>query len=131
MTRRGRQQRGPAPLAERDGEGYLRLPFGAGRHAPIASADQSRVIAALGFPVHYEPIGVDEFAAAMTVRGLPAHLVQHLSNVAVDYQNGVFAGMNDNVARIGGRAPLSVDAFVIAHKPAFETSGPNFVPARG
>lgn len=87
--------------------------------------------AALGFPVHYEPISVDKFAAAITVRGLPAHLVQHLSNVAVDYQNGVFAGMNDNVARIGGRAPLSVDAFVIANKPAFETSGPNFVPARG
>ncbi|MGH3165301.1 MAG: NAD(P)H-binding protein, partial [Trebonia sp.] len=32
---------------KRDGEGYLRLPFGEGRHAPIASADQSRVIAAL------------------------------------------------------------------------------------
>ncbi|MGW4485105.1 NmrA family NAD(P)-binding protein [Amycolatopsis sp. NPDC004368] len=32
---------------KRDGEGYLRLPFGDGRHAPIASADQSRVIAAL------------------------------------------------------------------------------------
>jgi uncharacterized protein YbjT (DUF2867 family) len=32
---------------KRDGEGYLRLPFGEGRHAPIASVDQARVIAAL------------------------------------------------------------------------------------
>jgi NAD(P)H dehydrogenase (quinone) len=30
-----------------DGQGVLRLPFGKGRHAPIASADQARVIAAI------------------------------------------------------------------------------------
>lgn len=144
----------------RDGEGYLRLPFGEGRHAPIASVDQGHVIAAvladpqphdhaaytlhgpvemnhhdiaaimsstLGIPVHYEPISVAEFATAMTGRGLPAHLVQHLSNVAVDYQNGVFAGTNDNVEKIGHRAPLSVEEFVIQHKSRFATSGPNFV----
>ena len=145
---------------KRDGEGYLRLPFGEGRHAPIAAADQSRVIAALlldpsahdravytlhgpvelnhydiardmsatlGIPVHYEPISVEEFASAMTERGLSAHLVQHLSNVAVDYQNGVFAGTNDIVATIGGRAPLSVEQFVTENKADFDTSGPNFV----
>ena len=99
---------------KRDGEGYLRLPFGDGRHAPIAAAGQSRVIAALlldrvphdraayslhgpgeldhyeiaaelaatlGFPVHYEPISVDEFASAMADRSMPAHRIQHLSNV--------------------------------------------------
>jgi NAD(P)H dehydrogenase (quinone) len=148
----------------RDGEGYLRLPFGEGRHAPIASVDQSRVIAALlldpephdratytlhgpvelnhheiaramsttlGIPVRYEPISVEEFAAAMTERGLPAHLVQHLSNVAVDYQNGVFAGTNANVERIGHRAPLSVEQFVLDNKSDFDTSGPNFAPAAG
>lgn len=123
---------------KRDGEGYLRLPFGEGRHARIAAADQSRVIAALlldpephdravytlhgpaeqnhydiakamssvlGYPVHYEPISVEEFASAMLERGLDEHLVQHLSNVAVDYQNGVFAGTNDVVATLGGRPP--------------------------
>lgn len=146
----------------RDGEGYLRLPFGEGRHAPIASADQSRVIAGLlanpeprdrgvytlhgpaevnhhdiarvmsgtlGLPVHYEPVSVAEFAAAMTDRGFPAHLVQHLSNVAVDYQNGVFSGTNDNVEKIGLRAPLSVEQFIEANRPAFDESGPNFVPS--
>ncbi|WP_329066750.1 NmrA family NAD(P)-binding protein [Amycolatopsis sp. NBC_01480] len=146
----------------RDGEGYLRLPFGEGRHAPIAAADQSHVIAALltdpephdravytlhgpveldhheiaaamaatlGFPVHYEPISVDEFAAAMTARGLSPHLVQHLSHVAVDYRNGVFAGTNDNVERVGHRVPQSVGEFVTAHKDRFDLSGPNFVPA--
>jgi NAD(P)H dehydrogenase (quinone) len=145
----------------RDGEGHLRLPFGAGRHAPIASVDQAGVIAglllepephdgavytlhgpveldhheiaramsdALGLPVRYEPISVEEFAAAMTARGLPAHLVQHLSNVAVDYRNGVFAGVNDNVEKLGGRPPLSVAQYVTDNRAAFVTSGPNFVP---
>ncbi|WP_046498946.1 NmrA family NAD(P)-binding protein [Streptomyces odonnellii] len=147
---------------KRDGEGYLRLPFGDGRHAPIAAADQSHVIAALlldpepydravltlhgpveldhhdiarimsrtlGFPVHYEPISVEEFASAMTARGLHPHAVQHLSNVAVDYRNGVFAGTNHNVEQIGRRAPLSVEQFVTERRTDFDTSGPNFVPA--
>ncbi|MFI5586084.1 NAD(P)H-binding protein [Amycolatopsis sp. NPDC051758] len=146
----------------RGGEGFLRLPFGEGRHAPIAATDQARVIAAvladpephdragyslhgpveldhhdiartisgvLGIPVHYEPISVEEFASAMRRRGMAAHPVQHLSNVAVDYRNGVFAGTNDVVEQVGGRAPLSVERFVVERKADFETSGPNFVPA--
>jgi uncharacterized protein YbjT (DUF2867 family) len=145
---------------KRDGEGYLRLPFGEGRHAPIAAADQSYVIAAilidpephdravyplhgptemnhhdiaramstaLGHPVHYEPVSVEEFAAAMTSHSAP-HLVQHLSNVAVDYRNGVFAGTNNVVATVGGRTPLSVEQFVSADKADFESSGPYFFP---
>ena len=79
--------------------------------------------------MHYAPITVEEFASAMTARGLPAHLVQHLSHVAVDYQNGVFAGTNDNVEKISRRAPLSVEEFVIENRTDFDTSGPNFVPA--
>ncbi|MEV0074296.1 NmrA family NAD(P)-binding protein [Amycolatopsis sp. NPDC050768] len=147
---------------KRDGEGYLRLPFGEGRHAPIASADQSRVIAALllqpephnraayslhgpvelnhhdiakaiatelGHPVHYEPISVDEFSASGLDKGADAHLVQHLSNVAIDYRNGVFSGTNDVVEKIGGRPPLSVADFVRENRADFATSGPRFVPA--
>ncbi|MDX3075498.1 NmrA family NAD(P)-binding protein [Streptomyces sp. NPDC088354] len=152
----------PSWWERREGEGRLRLPFGDGRHAPIAAADQSYVIAALlldpepydrailtlhgpveldhhaiartmsgtlGIPVRYEPISVEEFASAMTERGMHPHTVQHLSNVAVDYRNGVFAGTNDNVERIGHRVPLSVEQFTVAHKHDFEASGPYFVPA--
>ncbi|WP_372666831.1 NmrA family NAD(P)-binding protein [Amycolatopsis kentuckyensis] len=144
----------------RDGEGLLRLPFGEGRHAPIAAADQGRVIAAvladpephagaayslhgpvelnhreiaeimagaLGIPVRYEPISVEEFSASMAARGLPAHLIQHLGNVAVDYRNGVFAGTNDVVEQVGGQAPLSVEQFVLANKESFAGNGPYFV----
>ncbi|WP_290052030.1 NAD(P)H-binding protein [Amycolatopsis solani] len=141
----------------RDGIGYLRLPFGDGRHAPIAAADQARVIAAvlaepephdraayrlhgpveldhhgiaaavsaeLGIPVRYEPISDEEFAGAMTRHGFPAHLVQHLGHVALDYRNGVFAGTNDNIEKIGGRAPLSVGQFVRENRAEFDTDGP-------
>jgi NAD(P)H dehydrogenase (quinone) len=105
--------------------GVLRLPFGTGRHAPVAGVDQSYVIAAilenpephdrqayplygpvemdhygiaeavsraLGIPVTYEPISVEEFAAGLASRGMSPHLIQHLSNVAIDYQNGIFSG---------------------------------------
>ncbi len=47
---------------------------------------------ALGIPVSYEPISVDEFADGLASLGRSPHLIQHLSNVAVDYQNGVFRG---------------------------------------
>jgi NAD(P)H dehydrogenase (quinone) len=85
--------------------------------------------ATLGIPVHYEPISVEEFTAAMTRRGLPEHLVQHLANVALDYQNGVFAGTNDVTERLGGQRPMSVEQFVLDNKQAFDTSGPYFVPS--
>ncbi len=146
----------------RDGEGFLRVPFGNGRHAPIAAADLWPVIAALladpephdraiyplygpaelnhdqiaeamtgelGFPVRYEPVTVEEFAAAMRSYGLPDYLVSHLSNVAVDYQDGIFAGTNDLVVKLGGAEPLTVAQFVARHRADFETSGPLFVPS--
>jgi len=46
-------------------------------------------------------------------------LAQHLSNVAVDYQNGIFAGNNDLVDRIGGKKPTKVQEFITEHLAAF------------
>ena len=46
----------------------------------------------LGIPVRYEPIEIAEFSAGLTAKGFPEHLVQHLSNVVQDYQDGIFAG---------------------------------------
>lgn len=74
---------------------------------------------ALNRPVTYQPIPIEAFADYMTGRGRPAHLVQHLSNVAVDYQAGRFAGTNDVIERVGGIAPMSVAAFVEANRAAF------------
>jgi uncharacterized protein YbjT (DUF2867 family) len=142
--------------------GVIRLPMGAGRHAPIAGEDQAYVIAALlenpephdreiyplvgpvemsqddiaeaigrtlGIPVHYEPIEIAEFSAGLTAKGFPAHLVQHLSNVVQDYQDGIFAGTNEYVQAIGGRTPMTVEEYVENHREAFSHDGPHSIPA--
>ncbi len=47
--------------------------------------------------------------------GRPNYVAQHLHEVAIDHANGVFAGTNNYVLEIGGRAPLTVEAFVDKH----------------
>jgi uncharacterized protein YbjT (DUF2867 family) len=61
------------------------------------------------------------YPEADRVTGRPGSefLVQHLREVAIDHTNGVFAGTNDCVEKIGGRAPLTVEAFVAKHRDAF------------
>jgi len=61
------------------------------------------------------------YPEADRVSGRPGSefLVQHLREVAIDHTNGVFAGTNDLVEKIGGRAPLTVEAFVAKHRDAF------------
>jgi NAD(P)H dehydrogenase (quinone) len=139
-----------------DNEGVLRLPFGNGRHAPIAGVDQARVIAtilqnaaphnrqiyplvgpeehdhfaiadqladALGIPVRYEPVDIPAYAAALTAQGRTDFFVQHISNVAQDYQDGVFAGENNLVEVISGRRPMTVADYVDANRADFEHDG--------
>ena len=61
------------------------------------------------------------YAEADRITGKPGSdfLIQHLREVAIDHTNGVFAGTNDLVATIGGRAPLTVEEFVTQHRDAF------------
>jgi NAD(P)H dehydrogenase (quinone) len=61
------------------------------------------------------------YAEADRLTGRPgsAFLVQHLREVAIDHTNGVFAGTNDLVERIGGQPPMTVEAFVEKHRDAF------------
>ena len=139
-----------------DNDGVLRLPFGNGRHAPIAGIDQAHVIAAvlqnpaphnrqvyplvgpeeldhyaiadqiadtLGIPVRYEPIDIPTYAAAMTAQGRTDFFVQHISSVAQDYQDGIFAGENNLVEVISGQKPMTVADFVNANLADFEHDG--------
>jgi len=61
------------------------------------------------------------YAEADRITGKPGSdfLIQHLREVAIDHTNGVFAGTNDLVATLGGRAPLTVEEFVTQHRGAF------------
>jgi NAD(P)H dehydrogenase (quinone) len=96
----------------------------------------------LGREIRYESIPVEKWAELVSrasvgklarndagspypeadrITGQPgsAFLVQHLREVAIDHTNGVFAGTNDLVEAIGGRPPLTVEAFVAKHRDAF------------
>lgn len=134
--------------------GILRLPFGTGRHAPIAAEDQARVIAKIllnpgehkgkvyplygekeytfaeiaaeigkvaGKPLSYEQIDAWELKklSGKTGRTAPSDtLWQHFEEIAKDHQNGVFAGTNDLVQKIGGKRPMGLPEFLQANKTA-------------
>lgn len=85
-------------------------------HYEIAAA----MTRALGREVTYVPVGLDEFEAILDKRGASPHLIQHLLAVAIDYRNGVFAGMNDLVKEIGGDDPLDVETFVTQNRAFYD-----------
>ena len=137
--------------------GQLHVPFGTGKHAPIAAEDQGRVIAGLLedaaahrgkiYPlfgpveytyeetaqilsrvldkeVQYKQVDFEEFSNLLQANGKNAgrensFLFQHLREVAIDHQNGIFAGTNDLVEKLGGRPPMTIEAFIEKHKSAF------------
>jgi NAD(P)H dehydrogenase (quinone) len=132
----------------------IEFPFGDGRHAPISTDDQGRVIAhilanpaahadktytlhgpvemnhteiaaamseVLGARIDYVPASIDAFKDKMEqLYNFPPFLVQHLVEVAQDYQDGIFSGTNHAVEEITGAPALSVPAFVAMHRVAFE-----------
>jgi NAD(P)H dehydrogenase (quinone) len=138
--------------------GLLHVPFGTGKHAPIAAEDQGRVIAGiledpaphkggiyplfgpveytyaetahllsrvLGKPVQYRQVDFEEFSKVLQASGKNAgrensFLFQHLKEVVIDHQNGIFAGTNDNVEKLGGRPPMTLEEFITQHRKVFE-----------
>ena len=131
----------------------IEFPFANGRHAPIASDDQGKVIAhilanpeghggktytlhgpvemnhteiasvmsdVLGAEIEYAPTTIVEFKDKMeNLYKFPPFLVQHLVEVAQNYQDGIFSGVNDNVETITGTPALSVGAFIEKYRKAF------------
>ncbi len=78
----------------------------------------------LGKDVQYKQVDFEEFSNALQTSGKNAggentFLFQHLKEVAIDHQNGIFAGTNDLVEKLGGRPPLTLDAFIEKHRSAF------------
>ena len=46
-------------------------------------------------------------------------LIQHLREAVIDHQNGILAGTNDVVKKIGGRPPTTLEEFITKHRQAF------------
>lgn len=132
-----------------DEDNTLRLPFGYGRHAPIAGEDQAHVVAGilehpqghngkeyplcgpiemnhfqiaeeltntLGVPFSYEPVSIEAFADTMRRQGFHEHTIQHIENVAQDYRDGIFAGTNGVVEKIGNKTSTTVSEFALRNK---------------
>jgi NAD(P)H dehydrogenase (quinone) len=142
--------------------GRLHVPFGTGKHAPIAAEDQARVIVGiledpathsgkvyplfgpveytyretaqvlsrvLGKSVEYKQVDFEEFKTTLQAGGKASakgrardgndFLFQHLREVAIDHQNGIFAGTNDLVEKIGGRPPMTLEEFINKNRAAF------------
>jgi NAD(P)H dehydrogenase (quinone) len=156
--------------------GLLHVPFGTGRHAPIAAVDQARVIVGiledpaahkgaiyplfgpveynyeetaqvlsrqLGKNIAFKQVDFEEFKQTLQAGGKTSakspssrtlsakaertpeqkvgddFLFQHLKQVVIDHQNGICAGTNDNVEKIGGRPPMPLEAFIERHRAAF------------
>ena len=133
-------------------EGIIDLPYGEGRHAPIAAEDQARLIAAmlaepaahlgktytlhgpieldqagiaaavsevLGRTITYRPLTIPQYRERLEKAGLPEILIQHFCAIALDYQNGIFAGEDKIIAAVTGQRPMTVQEFVTLHRTAF------------
>lgn len=121
-----------APIAAEDQAkvivGILENPAGHGGktyplHGPV-ELDHHGIADALGRTIgrdiRYEPVPIEAYRKALEATpGLSPHFIQHISAIALDYQNGFFAGTNDVVERVGGEPPMTVEAFAAAHADAF------------
>ena len=73
----------------------------------------------VGRPVKYQPVEVDQWRKRLESDGAPPFLVQHLCAVALDYREGLFAGEDSIIERVTGKAPMTLRAFLGAHRAAF------------
>ena len=89
------------------------------RFIPVEKWAELVASASAGKAPHNDAGSLYPEADRITGRPGSEFLVQHLREVAIDHTNGVFAGTNDLVEKIGGRPPLTVEVFVAKHRDAF------------
>jgi hypothetical protein len=56
---------------------------------------------------------------SLTVGSARSFVIQHLTEVAKDHENGIFAGTNSYIAEIGAHQPMTVEEFVTRNRGAF------------
>src|SRR4029453_12357723 len=77
---------------------------------------------ALGRTIIYEDIPVDAWRDALLARGLPVYLVSHLATMADLHRAGRYDRKSDDVFRLTGRTPMSMEEFVRRNATAFTAS---------
>jgi NAD(P)H dehydrogenase (quinone) len=87
----------------------------------LSQADIAETIGSvIGKPVEYVDIPMEHWQQAMSDKGHPKFLIDHLSRVSEDYQNGLFDKVTDVVLKVGGRLPKSFEKYVQENISLFE-----------
>ncbi len=73
----------------------------------------------MGRKITYIPVEIEAFKDVMKERGFTPHFIQHISAVAQDCRDGLFAGTNDIVEQITGRKPLPVSDYIVNNRALF------------
>ena len=77
---------------------------------------------ALGRTITFQDIPVEPWRDALLARGLPAHVVHHLATMADLHRAGRYDRMSNDVLRLTGQVPLSVQEFVRKNAAAFSAA---------
>jgi uncharacterized protein YbjT (DUF2867 family) len=77
---------------------------------------------ALGRTIAFQDIPLGAWRDGLLERGLPVHLVNHLTTMADLHRAGRYDRMSDDVLTLTGRRPLSVREFVTKNAAAFTAS---------
>jgi uncharacterized protein YbjT (DUF2867 family) len=77
---------------------------------------------ALGRTITFQDIPIEPWRDALLKRGLPVHLVNHLTTMADLHRAGRYDRMSDDVHTLTGREPMSVEEFVRNNAGAFAAS---------
>jgi uncharacterized protein YbjT (DUF2867 family) len=82
----------------------------------------AEVSEALGRPIVYQDLPIDEYCASLEQMGVPPYVVQHFRGAMADYQNGHMSGSDNNVEELTGRRPMTVGEFARAHADVLNAS---------
>ena len=74
----------------------------------------------LGRKITYDPISIGTYEVLAAEQGYHPHFIQHVSSVAQDCRDGLFAGTNSAVKDITGREPIGIREFIGKHRSFFE-----------
>jgi uncharacterized protein YbjT (DUF2867 family) len=77
---------------------------------------------ALGRTITFQDIPVERWRDGLLERGLPLHLVDHLTTMADFHRAGRYDRMSDDVLTLTGRGPLNMQDFVRKHAATFTAS---------
>jgi uncharacterized protein YbjT (DUF2867 family) len=77
---------------------------------------------ALGRTITFQDIPVEQWRAALLERGLPVHLVDHVTTMAELHRTGRYDRMSDDVLTLTGQEPLSMQDFVRKNAATFTAS---------